>query len=95
MQILKYVLFRFAMEEIRVLRSFFLLFLVAGMHVGNSSAAAVNAWDDCYDTCFKTCAGGSFGGSEVIIGCGANCAAVCDNIVHGKACILFWCWNTK
>ena len=83
------------MEEIRVLRSLFLLFLVAGMHVGKSSAAAVSAWRDCYDNCFKTCAGGSLGAPEAIVGCGTNCSAVCNNIVYGEACILFWCWNTK
>lgn len=82
------------MEEIRVLRSVFMLLLVLGMHMGQSAAGA-KSWRQCFDSCFKTCVLGSRGNPKVISNCGLVCRGHCNIEVNGERCILFWCWKPK
>lgn len=80
------------MEEIRVLKSVFMLLLVLGMHLGQSTAGT-KSWRECYDSCFRTCGVSSLGNPKIVKGCGYTCKLHCNMEVKGEKCFLFWCWK--
>ena len=89
--ITKNPLSRFAMEK-RTMVLALMLCLVVGMLAGQSRARKPE-FQRCYDTCYATCLANSMGALSLVEIC-SNCYENCELEIKGKACFLFWCWNT-
>ena len=87
-------IFRFAMEK-RMTRSIFILALVMGMILEQSTAAEFKyTYKECYHDCRRLCSYTTYGNYRAAFGC-LRCDFTCRKKLNGEVCFFDWCWKLK